>query len=98
MNEGPLKEPLLTMRIWKFPIGIVDLQNLLMPEGAEILTAQVQEGGLFLWALVNPAAPAQRRVIEILGTGFEIADAERKHIATAQMADGSLVWHVFERL
>ena len=82
---------------WKYPLEITDEQNLMMPEGAEILTAQIQGGTLCLWALVNPAAPKQRRTIEILGTGNPAPDVERKYISTAQMAGGSLIWHVFER-
>jgi len=35
---------------WKYPLEITDEQNLMMPEGAEILTAQMQGGTLCLWA------------------------------------------------
>lgn len=87
----------MSKAVWKYPLEIADGQNLMMPEGAEILTAQMQGGILSLWALVNPEAPMQRRVIEILGTGNPASDVERKYIATAQMAGGLLIWHVFER-
>ena len=84
--------------VWKFPLEIADEQNLMMPECAEILTAQMQGGTLCLWALVNPDAPKQRRIIEILGTGNPAPDTERKYISTAQIAGGLLIWHVFEKL
>lgn len=79
-------------------LEITDEQNLMMPEGAEILTAQIAGGAsLCLWALVNPDAPKQRRVIEILGTGNPAPDVERRYISTVQMAGGALIWHIFER-
>lgn len=84
------------MTICKYQLSITDEQDIMVPEGAELLTAQLQGGALCLWALVNPAAPKQRRIIEIIGTGNPAPAAERKYIATVQMAGGSLVWHVFE--
>jgi len=87
------------MTIWKYPLVITDTQNVMMPEGADILTAQIQHGsGLCVWALVNPDAPQQRREIEILGTGNPAPDAKRRYIATVQMLGGNLVWHIFERV
>lgn len=84
--------------IWKYQLNITDTQNVMMPEGAEILTAQIQNGcGLCLWALVNPEAPKQRREIEILGTGNPAPNANRRYISTVQMQGGNLVWHIFER-
>jgi hypothetical protein len=85
--------------IWKFPIEIKDRQNLLMPEGAEILTAQVQGQSPCLWALVNPNARKTVRTIAVNGTGHPIEDdAERHYIGTIQMGGGVFVWHVFEEL
>lgn len=84
--------------IWKFPLEIIREQNLMMPEGAEILSVQTQHNSLCLWALVNPEAPLQRRVIEVFGTGHSISDAERKYVTTAQRDGGKFVWHIFEKL
>lgn len=84
--------------IWKFPLAITDRQNVMMPAGAEILSAQMQDDRLCLWALVNPEAPKQPREIEVLGTGQPITKADRRYISTTQMLGGRLVWHVFEVL
>lgn len=72
----------------------------MMPEGAEILSAQMQGSTLCLWALVtvNTATPRTERKIEIIGTGNSMDSANRRFISTAQMLGGSLVWHIFERL
>lgn len=86
------------MQIWKFPINIIDEQEVEMPHGAEILSAQMQGEELCLWALVSPACNKTSRTIEIFGTGNPITPATRKFIGTAQMFGGRLVWHVFERL
>lgn len=83
--------------IWKYQLEITDRQNVVMREGAQILTAQMQNGTLCLWAMLNPSAPRERREIEIIGTGNPAEAADRRYIATVQMAGGALVWHVFER-
>ena len=71
----------------------------MMPKGAEILSVQVQADVLCLWALVDPDAKLQKRVIEILGTGnpIDVPGVTHKFIGTVQMRGGSLVWHVFEQ-
>ena len=85
--------------IWKYPLEIVEEQSLMMPEGSEILTAQIQQKVLCLWALVYSTRPQQLRKIEIIGTGNYIDEnVKRKYISTVQMADGKLIFHVFEKL
>lgn len=85
------------MTIWKYPLIIEDEQTLQMPRGAVILSAQVQHGSLFLWAMVDPTQPHDERDIEIIGTGMEFSEAPRNYIGTVQMAGGNLVWHIFEK-
>lgn len=85
------------MTVWKFPLHMTDLQDVPLPEGAQLLSAQMQGVTLCLWALVNPKSPARARTIEIIGTGNPCDDVPRKYISTVQMAGGLLVWHVFER-
>lgn len=91
------EEALPNARVWKFPLKITDIQNVMMPEGARVLTVQMQHGELCMWALVNPDAPKQRREIEVIGTGNPMPDAVRRYIGTAQQLGGQLIWHVFER-
>lgn len=84
--------------IWKYSLQLTDLQSLSLPQGAEILTVQAQGGGLYLWAIVDPARETEERVIGIIGTGNPVitgGDIDRRYIATVQR--GSFVWHVFER-
>lgn len=83
--------------IWKYQLEIVGEQSIQLPEGAEILSAQVQCESLCLWALVTPANPIQRRIIEIIGTGHPLDESERKYISTVQADGGDLVRHIFEK-
>ena len=93
--------------IWKFPLELIDEQDVMMPKGAKILSVHVQVSIdvseaheiVCLWALVDPDAKLQKRVIEIFGTGnpIDVPGVTHKFIGTVQMRGGSLVWHVFEQ-
>lgn len=85
--------------IYKYPLEVTDLQELELPEGAEILTVQMQTGVPCLWALVDPTADKKCRLIRIAGTGHFLNDEiEHRYIGTFQMAGGQLVFHAFEVL
>ena len=55
--------------IWKFPLCVTDAQTVEMPERANLLHADMQDGALTVWALVDPTTPKVRRVIYVRGTG-----------------------------
>lgn len=85
--------------IYKYKLQTTDEQQILMPEGAEILTVQLQDGEPQLWALVETELPKTKRYIEIFGTGNPITGiGPHKYIATYQLRGGALVFHVFEYL
>lgn len=86
------------LSIWKFEIPMHEGAEIMMPEGAEVLTVQAQRGEPFLWARVNPDAPKIKRLFAVHGTGHPIPDDGRKHLGSFQLHGGSLVFHVFERL
>ena len=68
-----------------------------LPEGAEILTIQYQNGCLYLWAKVDTTKSLVNRHIEVFRTGYEILeDMKYKYITTIQYS--GYVWHYFERL
>jgi len=88
-------------KIYKYPLGLTDVQGIQLPLGAQILTVQVQPGsGLCLWAIVDPEATGQTRqtLIEIIGTGHPMLPVPRRYISTVQLQGGMLVFHIFERL
>lgn len=84
--------------IWKYPVSIKDKFTLEMPRGARILSIQAQVGDPQLWALVDPEELMVYRDFVLVGTGNPFAfDAETYHyLATFQIAEGHLVFHLFE--
>ncbi len=90
-----------TNSIWKFILEPTDTQSIDMPLGARILSVDMQNSRVCLWAQVNPEAKIFARTIEIFGTGhpIEISDKiVREFIGTVLWPNGHLVFHVFERL
>lgn len=83
--------------IWKYPLQVTDEQLLELPEGAELLCVQVQNGIPCLWARVNPSVPVKRKyLIRTLGTGREHQKyPHERYLSTYQLLDGRLVYHVF---
>jgi len=81
--------------IFKYPLTGAFKQTIKMPEGAEILCAQLQNGVPTLWAKVNDSNELKDRVIEVYGTGVEVNEYDLDYIGTVQDFAG-LVWHVFE--
>ncbi len=84
--------------IWKFPIATTFRQDVEMPHGSRIISAQQQHGQLCIWAEVNPKADKCNRQIVIIGTGHELPREGicMEFIATVQTLDGVLVWHIYE--
>ena len=83
-------------KIYKYSLELLDFQKVEMPEGFEILTAQIQNGVLCIWAIVNPENKTTKVEFEILSTGEQMEQERRRYVGTAQ--DGALVWHVFQIL
>lgn len=81
------------MRIYKYPLKLEVVQKVEMPEDAKILSAQLQNGVLCIWALVSTDRELEDRTIHTIGTGWE-TDFLYKFISTVQI-DG-LVWHIFD--
>ena len=82
--------------VWKYPLEIKKIQQIIIPVESEILTIQIQDNIPTLWALVRPNSPSGRRVIQMTGTGFD--DSLRlfgTYINTVQLQDGT-VWHYFD--
>lgn len=85
------------IRIYKYRLELRDVQSMLMPEGAEVLSVQVQNGSPCMWAKVDTITEERTwRQFVIYGTGHPTFDFPSKFIGTFQMDNGSLVFHVFE--
>ncbi len=84
------------MTIWKYPIGVIDEQEISVPEGAVALCVQMQEGVPCIWYQIDAHQDEVHRLSVVVGTGREFDSRNTKYIGTVQMAAGALVWHVFE--
>lgn len=86
-------------RIFKYELDAVPDQRVLMPTGARLLDAQVQNGILCVWAEVSPQAQPEARRFCLLGTGDEMPEGVIGHVATFQalgVHGEPLVFHLFE--
>ncbi len=94
------------MKIFKYPIDVMDGQTVKMPKDALPLKAALDpRGKLCIWAMVEPDAELEERIVAVIGTGknlpsilFEIVPSEEKqfwHLDTVVCGDE--VWHVFIR-
>ncbi len=85
--------------IWKYSIETTDIQLVVMPKGAQILTVQTQNGLPCLWALVDTNSPNEQRLIRTHGTGHDVFGSQNlQYIGTYQLEGGALIFHVFEEL
>ena len=84
----------MAKQIWKY-----SLENIIeMPKGAEILTIDIQNGQMFnaqMWVKVDTENEMEKRMFEVIGTGQNFDDTNKKYVGTYQ--DGPFVWHVFEK-
>ncbi len=82
--------------VWKYPIR-PGFQTMKLPTGARILSVQPQRGFVQMWALCDPDAPTEDRIILAVGTGQPWEQTEKlEHISTWQEDGETLVFHAFE--
>jgi len=87
----------MSKTVYKYPIPVEGEFELGLPQGARVLSVQVQAGMVCLWALVDPKAPLAPRRFRLAGTGHPIENAESlSFVDTFQLHGGALVFHVFE--
>lgn len=84
-----------TERVYKYSLTIDDWTMVRMPQGAEPLCVQIQDGEPRLWARVNIANTPVLHHIRIAGTGHDLGSNVGRYIGTIQMMGGDLVFHVF---
>ena len=82
--------------IHKFPLSSAwGTKVLHMPRGAEILCVQVQNDWPTLWALVDPSAEKEPRMVCVVGTGEEMPAAMGRSEYVGTVQEGVFVWHIF---
>lgn len=86
--------------IWKYPVYLnVNQFDLLMPQGAQVVSFQIQNERPVIWAIVDSdKLQDDLRRFYVVATGFEIPDEKlMRFIGTVQVNSGE-AWHLFEPL
>lgn len=86
--------------IWKYPLKLTEEQIVEMPANAHVLCVQTQYGVPNLWALVDPVNLPEARKFLTFETGHVNTALAGlvNYIGTFQIAQGHLVYHVFENI
>lgn len=85
--------------IYKYPINLTtEKQRLCLPENSQLLSVQMQNEKLCVWALIDESQPMSMVRFHIFGTGDNLPD-DLNAVFLGTVQDGIYVWHVFyERL
>ena len=86
---------MLTIYKYQLPTGVNELA---LPQGAELLHVDLQHGSMNLWAKVDTDRETETRTVHIIGTGHEVPQRELKFINTFLVNGGQYVFHAFEEL
>jgi hypothetical protein len=80
--------------IYKYPIGIVDEQQVRMPCGASIIHVGLDpQGDPCLWAQVDTQQALEHVTIFVVGTGEPFPEDSEMHLGS--FVQGPFVRHVF---
>lgn len=76
-------------KIYKYPVKT----GLEIPRSAQVVKTEMQDGNIFIWAIVDPAEKTIVRDFSFYGTGHELPP-HASYIGT--VFEGPFVWHVME--
>lgn len=83
--------------IWKQTLQPTDVQEIMVPEGAEMLSAREQFDHICVWYRCDPSRRLRPRKLVIVGTGNPAPDLDGLFLGTASLHGGQLIFHVFEQ-
>ncbi len=83
--------------IWKRVLEHTDKQTVVLPRYSEILFAREQYDQICIWFKCDPEIKdTQEKTIYIVGTGYTLPEKARRHLGSASLFQGELIFHVFE--
>ena len=87
-------------KIFKYTLEEEKEQHIVMPMDAKILCAKTINNAIYLWAIVDPDAQEETRVIHVIGTGWDMTQKQEHllYIDTVEQCGGVLIWHIFEEI
>ena len=84
----------MSYTIWKVVLKVTYVQDIEIPEHAELLTARDCNEELCIWFKCDPSNLPTKRRITIVGTGHSAPDGEH-YIGTGFLHGGEFVFHIF---
>jgi len=78
----------LSNKIWIIKKLFVSLYNYTDIQNGQMFNAQ-------MWVKVDTENEVEKRMFEVIGTGQNFDDTNKKYVGTYQ--EGPFVWHVFEK-
>jgi hypothetical protein len=89
------------LAIWKYEVVLNHVDNnnhykVMLPRGAQLLSAVGQYGKLMVYAIINTYEPQEFEcTISVIGTGHNIKSIPGRFLGTVVLDDGNSVFHVF---
>lgn len=83
--------------ILKQTLQPADVQEIMVPEGAEMLSAREQSDHICVWYRCDPSRRLRPRKLAIVGTGHPAPDESGRFLGTASLHSGQLMFHIFEQ-
>ena len=86
--------------VYKYKLDTVDIQQIYLPYGANILKIDMQGPDLVLWAMIDADDTAATVMwqIRIAGTGHVMGSAWTRDRYICSYYTGTLVFHTFARV
>ena len=82
--------------IWKYPIPAEDSFTLELPDMAQPLCVQTQQGTPYLWVLLDSTYRTRPWQFYVLNTGQPVGERRLgRYLGTFQLEAGTLVFHCF---
>lgn len=83
--------------VFKWNVGIDDRIHTIGGGQVVHVEAQHQEiDSVQVWTLESMSEPIEERMVQAFGTGQRLPDAVGQHLGSVVVAEGRLVWHLFE--
>ena len=93
-----------TIHKYNIPVPAFSSENrvvIQIPKFAWLLSVGMQNGLLYLWALIDTKEPFEEREFWVYGTGHEVKPLDqydplhRRHLGTVHGVEGWMVLHIF---
>jgi len=82
-------------KIYKYQLGTVDTQSIIMKQGYKILDLQLQRGIPCVWVLIDPNNNNSLVEFRTYATGQTVDERSNEYIGSYQLYGGDAIFHVF---